>query len=269
MNSMFAECDAVATGIFVMRWEHICKGPAAPNCDISRFPELFGHETQNMIASMENGDATVRKGIEQDSKENVPLLTSAVRLDRSPHPYHRRQPNCFGSRTESSQTLTSHHLRAIKPPLHGPGHSKESPLDAKSGRSWKQVTSSDSGTEADDESGGVLRGLPAPPTKRRSSSPVLMPRHMDDERRRFWQHEAKHQGHRPILSLRDEENRKIRDKFARRRRAEYLRRLSETILLGSVGFISCGKKHEPLLRTLSRGVLSSGRRAMRHPDGRL
>lgn len=222
-----------------------------------------------MLRSMENGDATDKKGIEQDSKENVPLITSRVRLDRSPHPYHRRQPSSFGSRTRSSQTHASHHLRSIKPPPCGPGHSKESLLDAKSEKSWKQATSGDSGTEADDESGGVLRGLPAPLIKRRSSSPVLMPRHMDDERRRFWQHEAKHQGRRPVLSLRDEENREICDKFARRRRAEYLRRLSETILLGSVGFISCGKNHELFSRTLSRGVLSSGRRAMRHPDGRL
>lgn len=223
-----------------------------------------------MLVSTENGDATVRKVIEQDNKENVPPLTPPVRLDRSPHPYHRRQPSPFGSRTRSGQTLNSHHPQSTKTPLDGQGHSEERLLDANSEKPWKPATSSDSGTEADDESGGLLRGLPAPPIKRKSSSPLLMPRHMDDERRRFGlEHEARHEGRRPILSLRDEENRKIHDKFARRRRAEYLQRLSETILLASVGFIACGKNHELFSRTLSRGVLSSSRRAMRHPDGRL
>ncbi|KMU84190.1 phosphatidate cytidylyltransferase family protein [Coccidioides immitis H538.4] len=65
---------------------------------------------------------------------------SLRRLSRSPHPYRRRRTEQFGSET---------------------GSSEYSSVWVKSRR-----TSSDSGTDADDEGNGVLKGLPAPPSRR-------------------------------------------------------------------------------------------------------
>ncbi|WEW59533.1 dolichol kinase [Emydomyces testavorans] len=64
--------------------------------------------------------------------QNEPLR----RLSRSPHPYRRRRADPFGSETGSSEYSSR----------------------------WvtSQLTSSDSGTEADDEGTGILKGLPAP-----------------------------------------------------------------------------------------------------------
>lgn len=223
-----------------------------------------------MPASTENGDISVRKTIEQENKENIPPPTPRVRLDRSPHPYHRSQPSPSGSETKSGRTFVGHYIQPATISPYERRQCKERLPDANNQKPPTTATSSDSGTEADDESGGVLRALPAPPIRRKGSSPFLMPRNMDDERRKpCLEHKAKHEGSRSAPSLGDEGDRKIRDKFTRRRRAEYLRRLSETILLGSVGLIACGKRHELFLRTLSRGVLSSNRRAICHPDGRL
>ena len=68
---------------------------------------------------------------------------TAVRLSRSPHPYHRRGSNTLSTR----------------PDVHPPS------LPSTSGSSVTRPTtsSSDSGTEADDEKGSIARGLPAPP----------------------------------------------------------------------------------------------------------
>lgn len=83
---------------------------------------------------------------------NIPTITppDALRpFSRSPHPYHRKsastskpsEPSAAEQRPSSSST----HLA---PPR------------------WSR-TSSDSGTEADDESTGILKGLPAPPVRPR------------------------------------------------------------------------------------------------------
>ena len=62
---------------------------------------------------------------------------------RSPHPYHRKGSKC-----------SEPHLL----PMNGG--------DRLTPNSWPK-TSSDSGTEADDESTGILKGLPAPPLRQR------------------------------------------------------------------------------------------------------
>lgn len=137
---------------------------------------------------------------------------------RSPHPYRRsRRPV---SRTPSDQ---------------GNGLQPQSAYHSKSSR-----TPSDSGTEADDESTGILRGLPAPPPRPRKGLrvgngtadsdgwlPTLHPwpslvRRSSRESRRSSEEEA----------VEDAIEAKRR---GRRRRVEILRRLLETGLLLSVG----------------------------------
>lgn len=108
---------------------------------------------------------------------------------------------------------------------------------------------SDSGTEADDESTGLLRGLPAPPARPRKGlketglggiehipSPLLTPSYLDEGPRkgslrypRKWQESSRNQ---PGT---DDDIQHFRLKLARRRRAEVLRRVVETALLGLLG----------------------------------
>lgn len=213
-----------------------------------------------MSVNIKDGVVTVTKEIEEDDKENISPTTprAQLRWDRSPHPYHRRQSSHTNSRIRSGQSLNSNHsqLKTVLPDQRG--HSRDRLLEANHVPLRRTVSSSDSGTEADDE-GGVLRGLPAPPMKRKSSSPLLTPRTMEDESRKLClEHNTKQEGNRLIFDLGDEDTRKIRNKFTRRRRMEYLRRLLETVLLLSVGFIACGKRHEHFSHMLKRGVLSSG-----------
>lgn len=126
------------------------------------------------------------------------------------------------------------------------------------------TSSSDSGTEADDESGGLLKGLPAPPVKLRKGlkdasgtpSPLLTPSYLDDDSRRLalaWQTRRRKSLQSPVCT--DEETLQIRDKFTKRRRAELLRRVTETILLGFVGGIACGSEFKSILEVWSKGGL--------------
>lgn len=138
---------------------------------------------------------------------------------RSPHPYHRsRHPI---SRTPSEQ-----------------GDRLQPPSYSKSSR-----TPSDSGTEADDESTGILRGLPAPPLRPRKGLrsgpngiadgdawlPRLQPwppfvRQASRGSRRSSEEEAEEDA---LETLR----------LKQQRRVEVLRRLMETALLLSVGAV--------------------------------
>jgi hypothetical protein len=144
-------------------------------------------------------------------------LAEDLRLfNRSPHPYHRSQH--LGSRTPSEygdrlQPLSSH--------------------------SRSSRTTSDSGTEADDESTGVLRGLPAPPLRPRKGL-----RANDTD---YWPPSPQPWPSfvRPILRTSrrsseeelEEEAFEGRRRFRQRRRVEVLRRLLEAALLLSVGGI--------------------------------
>ncbi|KAJ5891540.1 uncharacterized protein N7473_007768 [Penicillium subrubescens] len=141
---------------------------------------------------------------------------------RSPHPYHRSNNRRLGSRTPSE---------------HG---DRLQPLSAYSKSSR---TPSDSGTEADDESTGILRGLPAPPVRPRKGLrsgangsldtdawlPTLQP----------WPSFVRQ----TLRASRRSSSEETEDRFAegkhmrRQRRVEILRRLMETALLLSVGAV--------------------------------
>lgn len=197
--------------------------------------------------------------------------TQGLRLSRSPHPYHRRySPGRHHDQISSSQKFnkpnSSQRPRYLTAsPLKENEHKGEQYDDPRSWKRRKSSTSpSDSATEADDESGGVLRGLPAPPLRLRKGikdsrgqntrSPLLTPTYLDENEPKFsmeWQSRRRDSFQSPTLT--DEERSRIQVKFARRRRAEFLKRLSETVLLGSVGCIACGRESGSLCRTWWRG----------------
>ncbi|KAJ5997236.1 hypothetical protein N7499_006456 [Penicillium canescens] len=152
-------------------------------------------------------------------RSSTPLSPEAAenlrQFNRSPHPYHRSQR--IGSRTPSEYGDRLHPL----------SYSRSS------------RTPSDSGTEADDESTGILRGLPAPPLRPhkglRSGEgdpwlPSLGPwpsfaRPVSRASRRSSDEEM------------EEEAFEAKMKFRRTRRIEVLRRLLEAALLMSVGVV--------------------------------
>lgn len=139
-------------------------------------------------------------------------------FNRSPHPYHRSQR--LGSQTPSEYGEGLHPLSS---------HTRSS------------RTTSDSGTEADDESTGILRGLPAPPLRPRKGLrsgdgaadvdpwlPSLQP----------WPafvRPALRSSRRSSEEEMEEEAFQERRRSKRERHVEILRRLMEAALLLSVG----------------------------------
>ena len=186
------------------------------------------------------------------NSRNLPLA-QGLRLSRSPHPYHRRS----SSVRKNDLTIPSHtprrpidghtqaQLTASLPQENGFDGGGCSDVDGQKRRGYSS-SPSDSGTEADDES-GVLRGLPAPAIRSRKGfrgsthfdplNPLLTPSSFDEDSRKLV---SDHHFRHDVLSLLgEEESSKVRAKFIRRRQAELMRRLSETILLGSIGCIAC------------------------------
>lgn len=138
---------------------------------------------------------------------------------RSPHPYHRsRQPL---SRSPSEQ-----------------GDSLQPPSYSKSSR-----TPSDSGTEADDESTGILRGLPAPPLRPRKGLRIGASGNVDGDawlpRLKPWPSFVRQvsRGSRRSSEEAAEEEAIETERLRQKRRVEVLRRLMETALLLSVGVV--------------------------------
>lgn len=181
------------------------------------------------------------------NNENLPL-SAQRRRSRSPQPYHRRKADSpktaqangrNGSLNSSSNTT----------PVVDDGTTF---YDADKRKRRKMSTSpSDSGTEADDESSGLLRGLPAPPARPRKGlkqvglggighipSPLLTPSYLDEGPRQG----SLHYPRKRPESVRnqpgtDVEIQQLNLKLARRRKAEAFRRVVETALLGLVGLV--------------------------------
>jgi hypothetical protein len=168
-------------------------------------------------------------------------------LSRSPHPYHRRGPNLSGT-SESNQDYEingelDHSVRGTdtkKEEEHTPEHISPQP------RSSNPRTSSDSGTDADDEGGGFLKVLPAPTLRPRkglrtgesdgTASPLLTPSTLDVDLRKFLAQHSKGTGKPESQSDPSKETKWVREKNTRKKIAEILRRISETSLLGFVGY---------------------------------
>ena len=205
-----------------------------------------------------------------DGENNAPLY--GMRLSRSPQPYRRRQLELRDSMQKNLYSYSTE-ARLISTAV---GH-----LDsgtARHGTTWfpptiggtqtRSPNSSDSGTEADDESNHVLRGLPAPPLRLRkglkedtnqgSFSPLLTPTYLDDQHRKLSLDCQTRQREGQVVSDSvEQENEKLRRKYAMRRRAELLRRLLETLLLGSVGCIVCSGGQAAPLHVWRKGKSSN------------
>ncbi|KAL8994148.1 MAG: hypothetical protein Q9169_005804 [Polycauliona sp. 2 TL-2023] len=174
------------------------------------------------------------------------------RLSRSPHQYTRRHSEVSSAtlklddRCDPNSSPTSN--VTCKSNI-----AKTEFVDSDNRKRRKDSTTpSDSGSEADDESGPLLKSLPAPPLRLRKGlknesalgtpSPLLTPSYLDDEKRRAsfeasFKRRASLQSH----TSTDEETLAIKDKFRKRRRAELLRRLTETALLLCIGLVACWK----------------------------
>ena len=190
-------------------------------------------------------------------------------LSRSPHPYHRNRDTVLQDNdTHNFAARRSGFAPALSTSQFERG-AGATYFDADHRKRWKNTSSpSESGTEADDEKGGSLLRLPAPPARLRkglkglnssdTASPLLTPSYLDEEPRRLGLESRKRR--RESLqspTYTDEETVRLREKFVRRRRAELIRRISETILLGSVGFISCHDEIGWLLRSWAKDLLTS------------
>ncbi|OJJ40886.1 hypothetical protein ASPWEDRAFT_101356 [Aspergillus wentii DTO 134E9] len=148
---------------------------------------------------------------------NTADLQHLQRFSRSPHPYHRK-----GSKLREPQPQSADHGDRSQPPH------------------WSK-TSSDSGTEADDESTGILKGLPAPPLRPRKGLRADWGG-VEDVGPWFaglpWPSLGRSISRSPRRSSgegSESETIEAREKLERRRRIEVLRRLLETALLLSVG----------------------------------
>ncbi|KAL8784700.1 MAG: hypothetical protein Q9213_003796 [Squamulea squamosa] len=183
--------------------------------------------------------------VDASEYNEVPPLRS-----RSPHLYAHRHPEVFSPMPESDgrRSLNTSAVHQLPCPN---GIASKDFFDSDNRKRRKDSASpSDSGSEADDERGPLLKSLPAPPARLRKGlknesavgtpSPLLTPSYLDDEKRReafeaSFKRRASLQSH----TSTDEETLTIRDKFRRRRRAELFRRITETILLFCVGCIAC------------------------------
>lgn len=185
-----------------------------------------------------------------------------LRLSRSPHPYHQRYS---GGQKNEDRFSEPGYIKVTQSPSEN-RRDEASYFDTKHRRGRSRSSTSDNGTEADDESGsgGMLRGLPAPPLRLRkgfkdsrglgTSSPLLTPSYLDEPGHRFpYNQTQKRIGDEQRLLSDDEESVRIRGRFMRRRRAELLRRMTETLLLGSVGCIACTKISESFFCAWKRG----------------
>lgn len=192
------------------------------------------------------------------------------RLSRSPHPYSKQQSDVLQDNRNAAACLRN---ALVGPTVTASLNSKKNEhtyFDADHRKRRKGSSSpSDSGTEADDERGrNSLLGLPAPPIRPRkglkgpngsgTDSPLLTPSYLDAESRKLdSKAQIKRWGSLQSQSCTDEETIKLRQKFNQRRRAELIRRVSETSLMGAIGFIACRSDSGWLLRLWAGGYLHS------------
>ncbi|KAI9796045.1 MAG: hypothetical protein M1833_006553 [Piccolia ochrophora] len=166
-------------------------------------------------------------------------------LSRSPHPYHRRKWKASGVNNDDLAEDDCDHSTP-----HSDLH--ETPLTPQAnGETRYSKSPSDSGTEADDESATLLKGLPAPPTKPRKglrdsrgadaeaiSSPLPTPTLLHANSKSFSTDfdAALQEGGGAPRAAADEARRLSKD-HQRRRRAEVIRRSLEicfVFLLGGI-----------------------------------
>ena len=197
-------------------------------------------------------EVTEKKELDNLSKRarltvNAHEAQDAVRLDelsRSPHPYHRRGPSLQKDGTLSD---TECQTPSVEPTTLTPSIDTRSTYFDADHRKRRRFadTSSESGTEADDEKETFLLGLPAPSPKphkglkgsKGSGSPLLTPSFFDDEKRRTALEWQARKGASVHSQNAETEAAKVREKFRKRRRAEIIRRVTETALFFAICYV--------------------------------
>ena len=206
--------------------------------------------------------------LEASADDNNPRNRAPI-LSRSPRPYSRQQCDVL---QDNGNTAACLHNALLSPTVTESSLNFDERVhtyfDADHRKRRKGSTSpSDSGTEADDERGrSSLLGLPAPPVKPRkglkgprgsgTESPLLTPSYLDSESRRLDSKVlSKRWGNFQSQTCINEETIRLRQKFNQRRRAELIRRISEIVLMGAIGFIACSSDIGWLLRPRAGGYL--------------
>lgn len=190
-------------------------------------------------------------------------------LNRSPHPYHRRQSRPFNpsesqnqqSSSASPEWSSSHSSDNENNAVQASSGYARTPLAAPATAPTPSRSMSESGTEADDEGYSFVKALPAPPLRphkglRRvrsndaaSDSGILTPNMLEEEGRRlcadgyyYFQEgpRRRREGDKAGDVEVDEEVKRERERYAKRRRAELLRRGCEVALLGVIGVVVLG-----------------------------
>ena len=178
---------------------------------------------------------------------NAREAQDAVQIDgfsRSPHPYHRRGPSLQQDDTLNDTECRTLSLEAatLTPSI----DTRSTYFDADHRKRRRLAdTSSESGTEADDEKETFLLGLPAPSPKphkglkgaKGSGSPLLTPSFFDDEKRRTALEWQARKGASVHSQNAETEAAKVREKFRKRRRAEIIRRVTETALFFAICYV--------------------------------
>lgn len=175
----------------------------------------------------------------------------ARRLSRSPRPYHRRKlrpyyeanGSYFANAATESLALAE---RALSPSNFDSVVERHRELGGRS-RPKDSNSSSISGSEADDESPMLLKGLPPPPFASRKGlratqgvdqeSPAVTPGLLSGVGRSLSAEFTRQQGALADQRDRSEATKKKVERFKRRRRGELVRRILETGLVGLVGGI--------------------------------
>ncbi|RAL16053.1 uncharacterized protein BO97DRAFT_431780 [Aspergillus homomorphus CBS 101889] len=178
---------------------------------------VWGSKGRQLAAGSQEEDGLLPN---RDPASDPEALNNLRQFSRSPHPY-------------------------IRPGSHCPSSLPVDPGDRAKTPRWPR-TSSDSGTEADDESTGVLRGLPAPPLRPRKGLrstaaeidlwlPALRP----------WPSITRSTSRSSRRSSGDDAEvgaAELRDQVYHRKRVAILQRLLETALLLSVGVVVLGQE---------------------------
>lgn len=190
------------------------------------------------------------------------------RLSRSPHPYYRISSKIANRGRGDSPARSDYHQVSDSGSINDSSNvvqRKRQRNNNRNGNGWSKTSpraSSESGTEADDESTGLLKGLPAPPvrssrkglrTTAGRDDPLLW---LQDETNQSWSLFVRSPVRQPKRSSSEESMRSnatyatVRGVVARRKRNEVMRRVTETALLLSVGVVV-------LLRKDARSYASS------------
>lgn len=162
-----------------------------------------------------------------------PYTNQQRTLSRSPHPYHRLGTSLVCKQSEGLGRAQ------------GDGDGPQLP---RSQRSDQRTSSSESGTEADDERGRFLKGLPAPLPRPHKGlrdtpfedstalpSPLDTPPAVDNGK---IQNLSQVWGKDNAWNLYGEPERQtIREKYTRRKRTEVVRRIIETLLFFAIGLV--------------------------------